>query len=69
LGYKIYALDYVYANHAKKATIRSGNHKMNLRQYGEVSLEGMYKGFENIGLVHKLNEYRNWASNYTPIEL
>ena len=69
LGYKIYALDYVYANHVKKATIRSGNHKMNLRQYGKVSLEGMYKGFENIGLVHKLNEYRNWASNYTPIEL
>lgn len=69
LGYSIYALDYVYANHVKKATVKFGNSKFNLQDYGRIALDGMYSGFKKLGLENKLDEYRTWASSYTPQEL
>lgn len=69
LGYDTYALDYVYAYHAKKATFKTKDSTMTSSEYGQMALKGMYDGFSRLGQVDKLNEFRTWASNYRPQEV
>lgn len=68
MGYKAYVLDYVYAVHQKKETFKTEKADITIQEYGSKSLKGMYEGFTKIGMVDKLNDMRNWASNYVPKE-
>lgn len=69
LGYSSYVLDYVYAVHQQKETVKSGNASITLSDYGKIALNGMYVGFDNIGMISELNDMRSWANAYYPTEL
>lgn len=69
MGYKVFALDYVYAYHAKKATFKTKDSNMTASTYGQQALQGMYNGFDSIGKTKQLNQFRSWGQTYKPKEL
>lgn len=68
-NFSSYVLDYVYAVHQKKETVKNNRTNFTLQEFSHKALEDMYKSFNELSLTKELNEMRAWGNKYTPIEL
>ncbi len=58
-------VDYIPIIHLSEHTYKSGKSDLTREEYGNLAMSGMVKYFDKIGHTATLNEYRNWARNYS----
>jgi len=64
-NWKVGVVDCVPAIHLSSATFKEGKSDITETEYGQKAMAGMVSYFNRIGKGDKLNEYRDYARNYT----
>jgi GT2 family glycosyltransferase len=63
-GWKTAVLDAATIVHLSSQTLKDGKSNVTLNKYHELAMGAMYSFFEEVGLSHKLNEFRAYGQYY-----